>query len=60
MKGCLSVEGNTKDVCNSAEDTGESSPLLHYVLLGQPLLYDHFALLKHRNVFERTIPILNQ
>lgn len=22
MKGCLSVEGNTKDVCNSAEDAG--------------------------------------
>jgi hypothetical protein len=22
MEGCLSVEGNTKDVCNSAEDAG--------------------------------------
>ena len=22
MKGCMSVEGNTKDVCNSAEDAG--------------------------------------
>ena len=22
MKGCLSVDGNTRDVCNSAEDTG--------------------------------------
>ena len=22
MKGCLSVEGNTKDTCNSAEDAG--------------------------------------
>jgi hypothetical protein len=22
MKGCLSVDGNTRDVCNSAEDAG--------------------------------------
>lgn len=39
--------------------SAESSPHLHYAILGQTLPYDHFALLKHRNVFERTIPILN-
>jgi len=39
--------------------SAESSPLLQYTRLGQPLPYDHFALLKHRNVFEKTIPILN-
>jgi hypothetical protein len=22
MKGCLSIEGNTEDICNSDEDTG--------------------------------------
>lgn len=36
-----------------------ASPLFHYTTLGQPLPYDHFALLKHKNVFERVLPKLN-
>jgi pimeloyl-ACP methyl ester carboxylesterase len=39
--------------------SAEASPFLHYTSLGQPFPYNHFALLKHREVFDKVIPILN-
>ena len=39
--------------------SAEASPLLHYTSLSQPFPYNHFALLKHRDVLDRAIPILN-
>lgn len=39
-------------------DSAASSPLLHYASLGQ-FPYDHFALLIHRDVFNRALPVLN-
>jgi pimeloyl-ACP methyl ester carboxylesterase len=30
-----------------------------YIPLGQPLPYDHFQLLRHRNVYDMALPILN-
>jgi hypothetical protein len=41
-----------------AVDSVESSP--DYIRLGQPLPYDHFQLLEHRNVYERALPILDR
>jgi len=40
-------------------NSAESSPLLHYARLGQLQPYDHFALLKHRDVFDMALPELS-
>jgi pimeloyl-ACP methyl ester carboxylesterase len=41
-----------------AVDSVESST--DYIPLGQPLPYDHFQLLEHRDVYERALPVLNR
>ncbi|MGB8036215.1 MAG: alpha/beta fold hydrolase [Nitrososphaeraceae archaeon] len=41
-----------------AVDSVESSP--NYIVLGQPVPYDHFHLLEHKDVYERALPILDR
>jgi len=48
-----------KDDLFVSVDSAQASPLRHYIPLGQPFPYDHFALLKHRDVFDLALPKLN-
>ena len=41
-----------------AVDSVESSP--NYIPLGQPVPYDHFHLLEHKDVYEMALPILER
>jgi pimeloyl-ACP methyl ester carboxylesterase len=49
-----------KDDSLVSVDSAESSPHYHYIPLGQPLPYDHFALLTHKDVYKRALPILER
>jgi pimeloyl-ACP methyl ester carboxylesterase len=48
-----------KDDLFVSVDSAAASPHSHYIPLGPPFPYDHFALLTHRDVFDKTLPKLS-